>query len=259
MYTVKQVSDLAGVTPRTLHHYDQIGLLKPSQVAANGYRYYDEQALLRLQQILFYRELGLELAQIKSVLDDKDFDLVTALQSHHAALQAEVVRLQTLVKTVEGTIMHLLGEVKMSSKNVFKGFSPEQEREYNKQAVEQWGEGAAESIRSWNERSQEEKDRILAEGGEIYQEIIAKMDQGPESEEVQALLTRWHQHLLCFYEPTFEILRGLGNTYNDHPDFNATFTAMDPALPVFLQQAINHYVDALELEWLEREMNALQE
>ncbi len=259
MYTVKQVSDLAGVTPRTLHHYDQIGLLKPSQIAANGYRYYDEQALLRLQQILFYRELGLDLAKIRNILDDEGFDPVTALQSHHAVLQGEIARLQTLVNTVEATIMHLLGEVKMSKKNVFKGFSREQEEEYNKQAIEQWGEDAAETIRSWNERSQEEKECILAEGGQIYQEIIGKMAQGPESEEVQALLARWHQHLRNFYEPTFEILRGLGNSYNDHPDFNATFTAMDPALPAFLQQAINHYVDALELEWIEREMNMLEE
>lgn len=86
MYTVKQVAELAGVSVRTLHHYDQIGLLKPSQIGANGYRYYDDDALLRLQQILFYRELGLELAQINDVLNRPDFDVLTALKSHRIAL-----------------------------------------------------------------------------------------------------------------------------------------------------------------------------
>ena len=84
MYTVKQLSELAQVSVRTLHYYDEIGLLIPSQVGANGYRYYDDAAVLRLQQILFYREIGMELMQIKDVLDSPGFDLVTALKSHRA-------------------------------------------------------------------------------------------------------------------------------------------------------------------------------
>jgi DNA-binding transcriptional MerR regulator len=92
MYTVKQIAKLAGITPRTQHHYDEIGLLKPSSVGANGYRYYDEQALLRLQQILFYREMDLDLTRIKNILDDKNFDLVSALRSHHSALEQAMTR-----------------------------------------------------------------------------------------------------------------------------------------------------------------------
>lgn len=88
MYTVKQVSQMAGVTPRTLHHYDEIGLLKPTRVEANGYRYYDDKALLRLQQILFFREMDFELTKIKQIMAKPDFDLVSALQTHRYRLQA---------------------------------------------------------------------------------------------------------------------------------------------------------------------------
>lgn len=260
MHTVKQLAQLAGVTPRTLHHYDEIGLLRPTQVASNGYRYYDEQALLRLQQILFYRELDFDLPQIKKILDDKKFDLVSALQSHHAMLEKEVQRLQTLIKTVDATIMHLTGEVKMSQKKIFEGFSEEKQKEYEKQAMEQWGEESVkQSVKLWNSYSEAERQRIMKEGGAVYQQLIADMPKGPEAPEVQTALQRWHQHLRYFYEPTFDVLRGLGNAYNEHPDFNATFTAMHPDLPAFLQRAINFYVDQLELEWLERELNVLED
>ncbi|NUQ55782.1 MAG: MerR family transcriptional regulator, partial [Dehalococcoidia bacterium] len=104
VYTVKQLADLAGITVRTLHHYDAIGLLRPSDVGANGYRYYDEAAVFRLQQILLYRELGLELAQIKDVLDSPDFDLAAALRSHRAALEAKLNRMSELIRTVDRTL-----------------------------------------------------------------------------------------------------------------------------------------------------------
>jgi DNA-binding transcriptional MerR regulator len=257
-YTVKQLAELADVTPRTLHHYDQIGLLKPAKVGENNYRYYDESSLFRLQQILFYREMGMNLEQIKKMLKGKDFDLVSALQTHRMRLQTEKHRLERLIKTVDASILHLVGEVKMSEKKIFEGFDKQQE-EYEKQAVENWGEGAKESIKLWNSYSQAEQQRIMAEGGQVYQDIIALMPNGPQSAEVQAALGRWHQHLRHFYEPTFDILRGLGNGYKEHPDFNATFTAMHPDLPAFLREAINHYVDTLETEWLEKELGVLKE
>ena len=98
MYTVKQLSNLAGVSVRTLHYYDEIGLLKPSSVGKNGYRYYTDEALFRLQQILFFREMDLDLPQIKQILEGRDFDLVTALQSHRHSLQEKMDRLQTLIR-----------------------------------------------------------------------------------------------------------------------------------------------------------------
>lgn len=235
MHTVKQLSKLAGVSVRTLHYYDEIGLLKPASIGVNGYRYYDSEALLRLQQILFYREMGFDLSSIKKVIDDPDFDRVTALQSHRHALQQEIERLNALIQTVDSTILYLVGEIHMSEKKIFAGFSPEKQRQYNEEAIQMWGEGARQSIKRWNRYSGQEKDQIMQEGNAIYADLLASMDKGAESPEVQAVMVRWHQHMRHFYEPTPDVLRGLGEMYEDHPDFNATFSALHPEFPGFLK------------------------
>jgi len=234
---------MAGVTVRTLHYYDEIGLLKPTCVGENRYRYYDDAALFRLQQILLYRQMALDLMKIKAIIDDPNFDLVTALQTHRQTMQTEIERLKTLINTLDMTILHLAGELEMSKDKIFEGFSPETQKKYEEEAVTQWGITAKQSIKLWYSYSEEEKQKIMAEGKAIYSDIIANMDKGADSPQIQALLSRWHQHMRYFYEPTLEILRGLGEMYCDNPDFNATFTKMHPDLPAFLKEAILYYVD----------------
>ncbi|KAA3664831.1 MAG: MerR family transcriptional regulator [Chloroflexi bacterium] len=259
MYTVKQLADLAGVSRRTLHYYDEIGLLRPFSTTKSGYRQYDDSALFRLQQILFFREIGLDLRNIKEILDDPDFDLISALRSHRQTMQEKKKRLETLIQTVDTTIMHLIGDVEMSKKNIFDGFNEEKQKQYEKEAVDNWGETASESIKLWNSYSEERKAEIMQEGSDIYQEIVTNMGKGTGSPEIRALLVRWHQHMRYFYEPSIETLGGLGNMYDEHPDFNATFTKMHPDLPGFLKEAIAIYVDELETQWLERELGILEE
>ena len=128
-YTVKQLATLAGVTVRTLHHYDQIGLLKPTSIGDNGYRYYGHEALYRLQQILFYRELDVPLEAIRRMLDSPDFDLSSALESHRSALQAELQRLQRLILTIDLTTQRLKGRNTMSDRQLFTGFSDEEQEQ----------------------------------------------------------------------------------------------------------------------------------
>src|SRR6266542_1290239 len=123
MFTVKQLSKLAGVTPRTLYHYDAIGLLKPSRVGSNGYRYYGDESVLRLQQILFYRELDFSLEEIKAIVDEPGFDVLRALKEQRGALVERQRHLQTLIQTVDKTIQHVKGEREMSTKDLFEGFS----------------------------------------------------------------------------------------------------------------------------------------
>jgi DNA-binding transcriptional MerR regulator len=259
MYTVKQLADMAGVSRRTLHYYDEIGLLRPFSTTASGYRQYNDDALFRLQQILFFREIGLDLKQIREILDDPDFDLITALQSHRQTMQDKMKRLETLIQTVDTTIMHLIGEVEMSKKNIFEGFGDEKQKQYDQEAVDNWGDTAAESIKLWNSYSDERKAEIMEEGNVIYREIVSNMDKGADSPEIRALLVRWHQHMRYFYEPSIETLGGLGDMYYDHPDFNATFTKLHPDLPGFLKEAIAIYVDELETQWLERELGILED
>ena len=115
MYTVKQLSSLAGITIRTLHHYDQIGLLKPTKVGENGYRYYGDEALYRLQQILFYRYLDMPLDDIKRVMGRRDFDVLSALAEHRSSLEAEMRRMRCLISTIDETINHMKGKAIMKA------------------------------------------------------------------------------------------------------------------------------------------------
>lgn len=255
MYTVKQLSTLAEISVRTLHHYDEIGVLKPTKVGENGYRYYDDAALLRLQQILFYREIGLELGQIKAVLDQPGFDRLAALRSHREVLQEKVGRLHTLINTVDATIMHLEGKAEMSKRRMFEGFSEEKQKEYEREIRLQYGSSiVTESVRRWADYTQAEKDVIFDEGNQVYTDIVAVLEagKGAQSAEMLDVLERWHDHLRYFYEPTLEILRGLGALYNSHPDFIANFSKLHAELPAFLESAITHYVDVLETAEIER-------
>jgi DNA-binding transcriptional MerR regulator len=121
-YSVKQVAEMSGISVRTLHFYDETGLLKPAYTGSNGYRFYEEPQLLTLQQILFYRELGFELREIKRILGRADFEKVTALQSHREVLQKNLNRTRSLIETVEKTIEHLKGTRSMTSEELFEGF-----------------------------------------------------------------------------------------------------------------------------------------
>src|SRR3954447_15662592 len=122
-YTVKQVAVMSGVSVRTLHFYDEMALLKPAYIKANGYRIYEEPQLLVLQQILFYRELGFELRRIKEILSQRKFGKVAALKSHRQVLEKNVTRTRTLIETIDKTIKHLKGTKKMKSEEMFLGFS----------------------------------------------------------------------------------------------------------------------------------------
>ena len=122
-YTVRQVAAMSGVSVRTLHFYDETALLKPAYTKTNGYRIYEEAQLLMLQQILFYRELGLELKRIKKILGQAKFQKAAALRSHRAVLEKNVTRTRTLIETIDKTIRHLKGNRKMKSEELFAGFS----------------------------------------------------------------------------------------------------------------------------------------
>jgi len=240
-YTVKQLSRLAGVSVRTLHFYDQLGLLRPERVGANGYRYYGQAALLRLQQILFYKELGLSLDEIRQVLDQPGFDVAQALKAHRRALLERLGRLRRLITTVDRTIAFLKGETSMDNQELFAGFSEAQQAEYEQQAEALWGETVGQSSRKWKAYSPAQQAQIRAEGQAIYRDLIALVDQPPDSPAVQANIARWHQNLRHYFEPSAEVLRALGNTYNDNPEFNATFQQMDPRLAPFMRAAIEVY------------------
>jgi DNA-binding transcriptional MerR regulator len=242
VYTVKQLADLAGISIRTLHYYDEIGLLKPASYGENGYRYYDEPAVLRLQQILFFRELDFSLDEIQNILDWPDFDVLIALQTHKESLRQKAERLNRLINTVDNTILHLKGELEMGQKSFFEGFTEEKQKQYEQQARQRYGDAEVkESTDRWNRYTPEQKEKIKAEGEAIYRDVLANMDKGYDSPEVQQAIARWHQHLRYFYEPSYERLMGLAQLYTEQPDFVATYRKMHPDMPQFLYKAIEFY------------------
>ena len=249
VYTVKQLAVLAGVSTRTLHYYDEIGLLCPSAHGANGYRYYGEEAVLRLQQILFFKELDLSLKDIRTIMDRPDFDVQHALRAHKTALEERRKRLSQLISTVDKTIAHLEGKCDMTRKQYFEGFSEARQKEYEAEIRQRYGERAFDGVTDWNSYSAEQKASIQAESEAIYRDLADAigMNQGPESPAVQGMIARWHQHMRYFYEPSVERLLGLADLYNDHPDFHATFTRIHPDLPVFMRQAVQYYCKQLKV------------
>jgi DNA-binding transcriptional MerR regulator len=243
MFTVKQLSKLAGVTPRTLHHYDAIGLLKPSRIGDNGYRYYGEDALLRLQQILFYRELDIPLDDIKKIMAESRFDVLGALQSHKDALHKQVARLNRLIHTVDNTINHLKGNNIMSEKAYFEGFTEEEQDKYALEAEQMYDlETVRQSNRKWKAYAAAKKEAIMAEGKTIYMDMIVAMPKGADSAAVQTIVERWRKHMDYFWTPKLDQLLALADGYNDDPRFKATFDKMHPQLAEFMREAVKIYV-----------------
>jgi DNA-binding transcriptional MerR regulator len=243
MFTVKALSRLAGITPRTLHYYDEIGLLKPTRVGDNGYRYYGDEALLRLQQILFYRQLDMPLDSIKSIMGRHDFTVVRALESHKQELRKRIVQMERLVTTVDNTILHLKGKKDMSPKQLFEAFSEEQQAEYEKEAMRMYDPAIVKaSNKKWKSYSSAEKQRIADEGNAVYQGFLEAMPKGAASAEARACVEAWRKHMDYFWTPNEEQLLGLANGYNDDPRFKANFDKIDPNLAAFVLQAVKVYL-----------------
>ena len=235
---------MAGITPRTLHFYDEIGLLKPSRIGDNGYRYYGEEALLRLQQILLYRELDMPLEQIKTIMEKADFNALDALDEHKKALQKRVQHLECLVITVENTIQHLKGNKPMSQKQFFDPFNEKQQAAFEKEAENLYDPAVVKtSNQKWKNYSAAEKQRIADEGNAIYADLFKAMPGGAASSGVQECIRRWHRHMQYFWSPNDEQLLGLAELYNQDPRFKANFDRMDSAMAAFMREAVKIYVE----------------
>lgn len=248
-YTVRKLAQLSGISVRTLHFYDEIGLLPPAYVGENGYRYYEEKQLLTLQQILFFRELGIELKKVKKILKQSAFDQMGALCSHRKVLQKEISRMHQLIRTIDKTIKHLKGEETMSDKEMYTGFSPEKQAEYEKYLIDRYGEEARENIAESKRRVKywEEEQHVQAKEQleALNQQLTAALEQELEvdSAEVQALIRQHYQWINQFWTPTQESYAQLGELYNDHPDFKKYYDKYHPKLSAFLAQAMKVFAE----------------
>ena len=246
-YTVGQLAKMAGVSVRTLHHYDEIGLLGPLDRTAAGYRLYGEQDLLRLQQILFFRELDFALDEIRHILDDPDFDPLAALASHRRLLQERAARIGRLLNTIDRTIAKLTEDdmdEKVTDEELYAGFTDEQVQRYEREVREQYDpELVAESNRRVRNMSKAQWQALLGEGEEINQGLAALMDRDADDPEVQALIARHYTMMNQFYSVSAEGYRGLGQLYVTNDEFRAYYDKYGPGLADFLQPAMAYYAE----------------
>jgi DNA-binding transcriptional MerR regulator len=244
MYTIKELAGLAGVTTRTLRYYDQLGLLVPAQVGPNGYRYYDHQNLLRLQQVLFYRELDVPLKDIHSIINQPDFQLLPALETHRDAIREKVKRYQELLGTIQHTISSLNGEDTMSDQEYFEGFD---ETRYEEEVTERWGNTPQykESQRKWSSYSKEQKEEIKREGGQIATRMVTDNPEAlPDDPDVQQAVGDYYIYLnRYFYTCEVEFLRGLSDMWVQDPRFSANYERIREGGAVFVRKAVHLYCD----------------
>jgi DNA-binding transcriptional MerR regulator len=246
-YTVSQLARMAGITVRALHHYDHIGLLEPAGRTESGYRLYGERELLRLQQILLFRELDLPLSEVRSILDEPGFDPLEALQNHRQVLQRRMDRLGRLLTTIDKTIHRLTeGDMGMTDEELYEGLSKEQIERYQREAREMYDpELVRESEQRVRKMSKARREAIKAEGDQVTRSLAALMDREPSDAEVQVWIARHHAWIENFYPCSAEVYRGLGQGYAHHVEFRAFYDKYRPGLADFLAKAMAYYADGV--------------
>lgn len=247
MHTVKKVAEMAGVSVRTLHHYDAIGLLRPAHIGANGYRYYDRDALLRLQQILIHRELGIPLAEIGVILDDPGFNRLEALARQRSRIQQEHRRLTGMLRTIDRTIAELKGDRVMKDADLYTGIvDPAKQAEYERWLIERYGPEVSETIeasrRAAGRFSEAEMARAMDDLRRIEHGLRDKMLAGAKAEdqanhELVAAHNAWVGANWGKPCPP-EAYVGLADMYLAHPDFVARHEVIAPGFSAWLAAAM---------------------
>lgn len=246
-YTVGELANMAGTTVRTLHHYDAIGLLPPTSRTDSGYRLYNGDALVRLQQILLFREMGLPLGEIGRILDEPTFDSIAALKDHRQNLQRQVARLGRLLNTVERTIHKLEGsDMSLSDQELYAGFKSEEVERIKREARERYGSAevtaSEERIKGMGKDAWE---ALKTEMDAVTRALVPLMERDPDDANVQALIARHHAVIEHFYEAPAERYAGLAQLYANDPEFRAFYDRYQEGLADFLSDAMTHY--ALEM------------
>lgn len=243
-HTVKQLAELSGVTVRTLHHYDEIGLLKPSHRTEAGYRLYEQKDLLRLQQILIYREMDFSLEDIKAMLDDPKFDLKEALHDQKRFLLQQHERYKELIKTIDKTLKKIEEDDQLvTDEDLYGGFTPEQAERYDREAKEKYGDMYEISQKRVRQMTKGQWKTIGVEGEDITKSMAKRIGTDPAGAEVQALIKRHHAWIENFYPCSQQMYIGLSNLYIENPEFTAHYERFAPGLALFMSAAMKVYAD----------------
>ncbi|MGP4078766.1 MerR family transcriptional regulator [Pseudalkalibacillus sp. R45] len=242
---VKEVADLVGISVRTLHHYDEIGLLKPEKTSQSGYRLYSDDNLATLQQILFFKELSFPLKKIKEIINSPSFDQKEALELHRKMLVEKRNRIDTMISTIDKTIEHTKGAISMTNKEKFEGFDFSK-NPYEKEARERWGDEAVDKSNAKLGNMTEEEQKALGEKtNAIYRNLADLRDTPPESDEAQAAIKEWYVFLNRNFGHHYSLdaFKGLGQMYVDDERFTKNIDQFGDGLAQFMCDAMAVYAD----------------
>ena len=251
-YAVKKLAMLAGVSVRTLHLYDELGLLKPSVRTEAGYRLYGEPELLRLQQILFYKELDFSLQEISELLDDPDFDMVRALEDHREALKSKQARLGRLLETIDSTINKLRNGMALTHEELYAGFPAEKAEAWRNEAIGKHGaETVNKSERYLKSLGKEGFAKLKAESLAITEQLLKLIDHDAAAPEVQQWIGRHYEVIRKFWgthgEPgnQAEAYAGLGDLYAADERYTQVNGHAHAGFAAFMQKAMKHFATQL--------------
>jgi DNA-binding transcriptional MerR regulator len=243
MRSIGVVATAAGVSVRTLHHYDEIGLLTPTDRSDSGYRLYSDSDLDRLQQILLLRELGMGLDQIGRVLDDPGYDRLEALREQRRMLERTALRMQRLIGAVDDAIHATEKGIAMDAEEMLEVFGSFDPDEHAAEAKERWGgtDAYKQSVQRTASYTKQDWEQMGREADAINQAFIALMEEGvdPDDPRAGAAAERHRAHISkWFYECTPEIHAGLGAMYAADPRFEKSIDKAAPGLARYMSSAI---------------------
>ncbi len=239
---VREVADLVGISVRTLHHYDDIGLLQPEKTTS-GYRQYADEDLEILQQILFFRELDFPLKKIKEIINRPSFDRAEALELHRKMLLEKRSRLDKMILTIDKTIQHTQGEINMTNQEKFEGFDFSN-NPYEQEARERWGDQVVdESNAKIGNMSQGEKRALEDEFNTIYRNLAKIRHESPDSDVAQAEIKIWYDFLNRIGNYSLEAFKGLGQMYVDDERFTKNIDQFGEGLALFMRDAMAIFAD----------------
>lgn len=240
-FSVGETAKLTGISVRTLHYYDEIGLLSPSIVSENGYRYYDNSALLRLQQILFYRELDFTLKDITKMMNVPDYKKEEALKQQRELLKLKRNRLDKLICLLDANIK---GENTMSFKEFDMSAIEEAKNKYADEVKSRWGntDAYAQSKERTDKYTKQDWENALNKSNEIFKRFAEHVNESPDSKDVQDLVEEWRTFITeSYYDCTKEILASLGQMYVSDERFMNNINKFGNGTAEFMSQAIGIY------------------
>ncbi|GCD35937.1 HTH-type transcriptional activator TipA [Streptomyces chrestomyceticus JCM 4735] len=242
-YSVGQVAGFAGVTVRTLHHYDEIGLLVPGERSHAGHRRYGDADLDRLQQIMFYRELGFPLDEVAALLDDPDADPREHLRRQHALLSARIGKLQAMAAAVEHAMEARKMGVNLTPEEKFEVFGDFDPDAYADEVRERWGSSEAykESQRRTASYTKEDWKRLTEEFDAVHRKMAEVMASGLPADSAEAMdVAEEHRRFISsgYYDCSYEMHTCLGEMYVADERFTATYEAIRPGLAVYMRDAM---------------------